>query len=146
MPAPSVETFGDLGQDVEQWEVERGVHAHQEVRVGGETARVLCDLLVIVGYFAECEEIGLADAQRIFTDGVAEDPGEVPLHVLQRVDSETVDVEPGDQVLVGADQQVSGGELEAGLRCGLSEVGGDLLERVEVADHARRVRCALPPE
>ena len=133
-----LESLDYLRQGAEQREVQCRIDADQIVRVASEAPGVLRDLLLAVGDFSEGEEVLLADAEREFPDGVAEGTGEVSLDMFQRVDAVPVDVELGDDVLVGGDEHVAGGELEAAVRCHLAEVGGDLLQRAEVADHAER--------
>ena len=133
-----LESLDYLRQGEDQREVQCRIDADQIVRVAGEAPGVLRDLLLAVGDFPEGEEVLLADAQREFPDGVAEGTGELSFDMFQRVDAVPVDVELGDDVLVGGDEHVAGGELEAAVRCHLAEVGGDLLQRAEVADHAER--------
>ena len=125
-------------QGEEQREVQRRVDADEIVRVTGEPPGVLGDLLLVVQDFPEGEEVLLANAERELTNGVAERQGELAFDVFERVDAEAVDVELRDDVLVRRDERVAGGELEAPIRGQLAEVGGDLLQRLEVADNAER--------
>ena len=137
-PGGGGEALGDRRQLVEERVVERGVDADQIAGVVGVAADEPGDVLlgVPVEDFAVGEEVLLADGQGELADGIAEQSGQIALQVAQGVDAEPVDVEPGDDVLVGLDQQV----LELGV------IGAHLLERLEVADGvvAARLGCALP--
>ena len=96
------------------------------------------DLLFVVVDLAIGEEILLADAQGELANGIAEAQREIPVEILQGVDSESIDVVRRDQILEAADQDVA----ELVIR------GQELLERGEVADGLRAAwaRRSLPPE
>jgi len=92
----------------------------------------------IIEHFTEGEEVAFADRFGEFAYRVAEQAGQVAFQVPQGIDAETVDVEAGDDVLVGGDQRV----LDTGV------VGAHLAERREIPDGvvAACLRVALPPE
>src|SRR5215475_1978440 len=85
-------------------------------------ANELRDLLFIVEDFPECEEVLFPDAESILAHRVTENAREIPLHVLERVDSKAVDVEFGDRVLIRADQDLANS-------CSIRD---EFLKRIEV--------------
>ena len=97
--------------------------------------RAMSCLGAAVEHFAEGEEVLLADAQGELAHGVSEDLRQVSLEVAQGVDAKSVDVEAGDDVLVGADQ-----ELPADSGSAVHQ----LLQGVEIADRCHRVGLVRP--
>ena len=111
---------------IEQRIVECGIDADQFALIAGVASDESGDVLfgIRVEDLAEGEEVFLADAQGELAHGIAEQAREVSFQIAQRVDAESVDIEAGDHVLIGADQEA----LQIGVCC------HHLLEDAEVAD------------
>ena len=143
MPTTAVgcgESFYHRLESVKQRVVERGVDADQFALVTGVSSDEAGDILLGVGIedFSEGEEILLADAQGKFAHGVPEQAGKVAFEIADRIDAEAVDVEAGDHVLIGANQEA----LQIGI------VRLQLFQNAEIADRVVAIasRSALPPE
>src|SRR4029077_3336858 len=116
-------TFEHFREFKKQGEVQGRIDADRVLDRSCIAANELRDLLFIVEDFPECEEVLFPDAESILAHRVAENAREIPLHILERVDTKAVDVEFGDRVLIGADQDLANS-------CSIRD---EFLERIEVA-------------
>ena len=135
----STESLDGRRQDIEQRVIQCCVHAHQAVGVAAG-GRVSADesrdvrLHVAVQHLAKGEKVFLADAQGELAYGIAEELRQVALQIPERVNSETVDVIAGDDILIRPDQK----PLQIGI------CSHHLLQGIKVAHRVRSVWIGMP--
>jgi len=91
-------------------------------------------LFLVIKHFTKGKEVFLTDAQGEFPHRIAEDTGEIPFDMLQRVDPVAIDVELGDNVLVDRDQGVAHRKRHYVGRCYLGEIGAEFLKTEKIPD------------
>src|SRR6266516_3525921 len=108
-----LESFGNLWQCKEQRVVKGGINADQVARISSVASNKAGDFLLVIVHFPKGEKVFLADAQSELAYSVAKDTGALSVKVLQGVDPKAVNVELGNQILIGANQNF----LHVGIAC-----------------------------
>src|SRR5690348_15152463 len=96
--AGRLKSLAHTRQRVEKWKVKRGIHAYNiacfaDLGVATNEAR---DLLLVVIDLAKGEKVLFADTERKFAYGVGKHACEVGADILQGINTEAINIVPGD--------------------------------------------------